>query len=84
MSIVCFVLWAYLAALIVRIILDWVQVPPSHPVGRARDGLSLVTEPVLAPLRRVIPPLRLGGVALDLSVIVVLIGLQVIMRIIGC
>lgn len=60
------------------------QVPASHPVGRARNGLATVTEPVLAPLRRVIPPLRIGGIALDLSVIVVIIGLQIVMAIIGC
>ena len=65
-------------ALIVRIILDWVQVPAGHPVGRLRSTLASFTDPLLTPLRRVIPPVRLGGVALDVSVIVLLVGLNIL------
>lgn len=65
-------------ALIVRIILDWVQVPAGHPVGRLRTALASVTDPLLVPLRRLIPPVRLGAVALDVSVIVLLVGLQIL------
>lgn len=64
--------------LIVRIILDWVQVPAGHPVGRLRSALASVTDPLLLPLRRVIPPVRLGAVALDVSVIVLLVGLNIL------
>ena len=35
-------------ALIVRIILDWVQVPAGHPVGRLRSMLASVTDPLAA------------------------------------
>ena len=76
--ILCYAIWAFIAALIIRIILDWVQVPASHPVGRARTSLASVTDPVLQPLRRVIPPIRMGAVALDVSVIVLIIGLQIV------
>lgn len=65
-------------ALIVRIILDWVQVPAGHPVGRLRSALASVTDPLLAPLRKAIPPVRLGTVALDVSVIVLLVGLNIL------
>lgn len=65
-------------ALIIRIILDWVQVPAGHPVGRIRAALASATDPMLVPLRRVIPPVRLGAVSLDLSVIVLLVGLQIL------
>ncbi|MDH3606470.1 MAG: YggT family protein [Acidimicrobiia bacterium] len=65
-------------ALIVRIILDWVQVPAGHPVGRLRTALASVTDPLLVPLRRLIPPVRLGAVALDVSVIVLLVGLNIL------
>ena len=77
-GILCLLIWAFIAALIIRIILDWVQVPASHPVGRARSSLAAVTDPVLLPLRRVIPPIRMGAVALDVSVIVLIIGLQIV------
>jgi YggT family protein len=65
-------------ALIIRIILDWVQVPAGHPVGRIRAGLASVTDPLLLPLRRLIPPIRLGAVALDVSVIVLLVALRIL------
>ncbi len=65
-------------ALIIRIILDWVQVPAGHPVGRIRSGLASVTDPLLVPLRRLIPPVRLGAVALDVSVIVLLVALRIL------
>ena len=76
--ILCYLVYLFIAALIIRIILDWVQVPASHPVGRARSSLAAVTDPVLLPLRRVIPPIRIGGLALDVSVIVLIIGLQIV------
>ncbi|MBT8202576.1 MAG: YggT family protein [Acidimicrobiia bacterium] len=69
---------AAIFALIVRIILDWVQVPAGHPVGRLRTALASVTDPMLMPLRRLIPPVRLGAVALDVSVIVLLVALQIL------
>ena len=69
---------AIIFALIVRIILDWVQVPAGHPVGRLRNTLAAVTDPLLLPLRRLIPPVRLGAVALDVSVIVLLVALQIL------
>lgn len=77
-GIICIAIWAFIAALIIRIILDWVQVPASHPVGRARTSLAAVTDPVLMPLRRMIPPIRMGAVALDVSVIVLIIVLQIV------
>ncbi len=82
MSIICIAIWVFIAALIIRIILDWVQVPASHPVGRARSSLAAVTDPVLMPLRKVIPPIRMGAVALDVSVIVLIVGLNIIQAVI--
>lgn len=43
-----------------------------------RTALHRVTEPVLAPVRRKLPPVHLGGVSLDLSVTVVLIAVIVL------
>ena len=47
-----------------------------RPVGAAAIGLEMVyvvTDPPMKALRRLIPPLRLGGISLDLSVWVLLI-----------
>jgi YggT family protein len=82
-----YVLWFYLFMLIVRMVLDWIQVfsrewKPSGPLLVVAEGIYTVTDPPLKFLRRFIPPLRLGMVAMDLSFmvlfIVVLIMLEVV------
>jgi YggT family protein len=40
--------------------------------------LYMLTDPVLGPLRRLLPPVRMGGMALDLSPIVAFFGLSVL------
>jgi len=49
-----------------------------------RVFLDSITEPVLGPLRRAIPPLGIGGMALDLSPLILIIGLQVLLGVVGC
>ncbi len=61
----------YIALIIVRIVLSWVPRMPSQPVLRAVVGfVGDVTDPYLNLFRRVIPPVRIGPAALDLSPIV--------------
>jgi YggT family protein len=76
---VCGVLFplAYIV-LIARIALSWVPVTPGTFLAQVNSTLYAITEPVLGPLRRAIPPVRLGAAALDLSPIVVFLGLQVL------
>lgn len=78
MEILCFVIGIYIWVVLGRIILEWIPVPATHPVGQLRRVLAQATDPVLLPLRRVIPPLRTGAVALDLSPLVLIFGLQII------
>jgi YggT family protein len=74
--------------LIARAVLDW-SVALAGPIAagsvRARltSAVWSVTEPVLAPVRRVLPPLRLGGVGIDLSFIVVLLAIVVLRQLIS-
>ena len=49
-----------------------------HPVGKVRHALRLVTQPLLAPLRALIPPVRMGAVAVDLSPLVLILGLNLL------
>ncbi len=81
LRILSLLLTIYSLVLIARIVLDFVI---SFTGGRGLSGMAIVygilydlTEPVLRPIRRLIPPLRLGAVAFDLSPILVflLIGL---------
>jgi YggT family protein len=53
-------------------------VDPYHPVARF---LKQITEPVLAPIRRIVPPIQAGGGYLDLSPMVALLLLWVFERI---
>lgn len=67
----------------VRIILEWIPVSLDHPVARARSALRTVTEPVLAPVRALVPPVRMGAAALDLSPIIVLVVLGAVAGFLG-
>ena len=76
-------LQVYLYAVIAWIILSWIRVSPDHPVARVSVFLDRIIYPVILPLRRIVPPLRLGGGLLDLSPIVLLIGIQILISIIS-
>ncbi|WP_067503840.1 YggT family protein [Actinoplanes sp. TFC3] len=83
LALVSFVLLLVQVLLIVRAILDWsvALAGPSMPGSfrsRLTRGVWSVTEPILAPVRRVIPPLRAGGLSIDLSFIVVFIAIVLI------
>ncbi len=73
------ILQIYFYAVLAWVILSWIPTSSEHPLGRVNVFLDRIIYPVILPLRRVIPPLRLGGGMLDLSPIVLLIGLQLLM-----
>lgn len=68
----------FLIVLLAHVIFSWVPRPP-EPLMPFVLGVRRVVEPVAAPIRRVIPPLRLGGIALDLSIILLFIIVRVLM-----
>ena len=88
MGLICLLLNLIYLALLAWIILSYVaaygRLPWGHPIRRFYDFLNGLMEPILAPIRRVLPPLRLGGMALDLSPLVVFFGVFIIGRILGC
>ena len=73
------ILQVYFYAVLAWVILSWIPTSSDHPLGRVNVFLDRIIYPVILPLRRVIPPLRLGGGMLDLSPIVLLIGLRLLM-----
>ncbi|MGB5951928.1 MAG: YggT family protein [Ornithinimicrobium sp.] len=77
-----FILFLYFIVLIGRLIIDWVQVfsrdwRPTGVVLVIAEVIYSLTDPPLRALRRVIPPLRLGGVALDLAFLVLIIAVYI-------
>lgn len=64
----------YVYALFARIILSYFPLSPGGAMAGIYSFLYTITEPVLGPLRRVIPPLG----PLDVSPIVAVIGLQIL------
>lgn len=77
-SLIHLILNLFLFALLGRIVLSWF--PPSGPgaLDTIRMALFRVTEPVLAPIRNLLPPVRLGGMGLDLSPLIVFLIIQVL------
>jgi YggT family protein len=82
--IVCDLLLAYILILFVRVLSSWFPRPISGPLRTVWNALYAVTEPVLRPLRGILPPLRAGGMGLDLSpmlaFIIILVLTQAICR----
>jgi YggT family protein len=80
-----YVLSIYLLILIGRLILSWIQAysrswSPSGFVLVLAEFIYTATDPPLRLLRRYIPTLRLGSVALDLSFIVLFLVLVVLLN----
>ena len=71
MGILCTVLYLAWIALLAWIILSYVvnfgRLPWGHPIRKIYDAMSNVINPILMPIRRVMPPLQAGGMGLDLS-----------------
>ncbi len=77
-DLICNILLLYSLVVLARIILSFFQVPYDHPVGRVTELLSILVDPVLEPIRRFIPPVRTGAVALDLSPLILLVVLGIL------
>ncbi len=81
-----YVLTIYLVVLIGRMIFGWIQVfardwRPSGIILVIAEGIFTVTDPPLKFLRRFIPPLRLGMVAMDLSFMVLFIVVLILLEV---
>lgn len=80
-----FVLNLFLATLICRLVLDWIQMlarewRPRGPILVFSEGVYTVTDPPLKFLRRLIPPLSLGSIRLDLAFLVLILAVSMTTR----
>ena len=78
MAVLCLLIQLAILVFFLRAVLSWFPLEPGGVMAKVNGALFSVTEPVLAPLRRAIPP---AG-RLDMSVLVLIIGLFLLSNII--
>jgi YggT family protein len=82
-AVIDLVLLLFLLLLFVRFVVDWVQVfarswSPTGAVLVVLEVVYSITDPPIRFVRRFVPPLRLGSIAIDTSFIIVLIGVYLL------
>ncbi len=70
-NILSFLMDAYVWVLIIRVVMSWVAADPTNSLVRA---IVALTEPVLAPFRRILPPFKTGG--WDLSPLLAVLAIK--------
>jgi YggT family protein len=76
--VIALILQVYIGFLIVRLVVDWIQVfarswSPRGPVLVVLEGVYTATDPPINSFRRVFKPVRIGGAALDFSFLAVMV-----------
>lgn len=87
-GVLLFVLNLFFAALICRLVLDWIQVlarewQPRGPLLFFAEAVYTVTDPPLKFLRKLIPPLSLGSVRLDMGFLVLILAVSMTTSFLG-
>jgi YggT family protein len=82
-GIIVALLYLFLLLLLAYSILSWViaagRLSYDSPVIKVQQVLTRICEPVLRPVRKLIPPVRVGGAGLDLSVLIIFLVISVIL-----
>ena len=79
-EVLCATLNVYLLILIARALLSWFPIRPGTAFAGILSVLIQLTEPVLTPVRRIIPPAGM----FDLSFLVVLVAIEILLAAVGC
>jgi YggT family protein len=69
--------------IVARALLSWIPVRPGTHINRVSGVLFQLTEPYLALFRRFVPIARIGGIGIDLSMLVGLVVLGVVSQLLG-
>jgi YggT family protein len=77
-SLICDLINLYVIVIILRIVLSWFPISPGSFLEQVNRILRTVTDPVLLPIRRIMP--SMGG--LDLSPMIVILLARVLVRLI--
>ena len=84
-EVLSFVIWLYLMLLIARMVIGLIilfarDFQPKGVLMIIFEAVFSITDPPLKALRRIIPPLRIGQVSLDLAFLALFIGLQILLQ----
>lgn len=87
-QILSFIVWLFLIVLLVRMVFDWVQAlarewRPRGVVLIVAEAVYTITDPPLRALRRLIPPLTLGSIRLDLAFMVLVFLCWLLLTLLG-
>lgn len=87
-SVISTVLLVFLLFLVFRLVMEYVfllarSYRPAGPVAAVLELAYTVTDPPLKTLRKIIPPLRIGQISLDLGFIVLFIGVNILRGVFG-
>lgn len=77
-TLICRLLDAYVIVLFARIIMSWFPISPGSGLASVYGFLYTITEPVLGPIRKLMPSIGVGGMGLDLSPIIVFFGIAIL------
>ena len=80
MDLLCSLISVYYIVLLARVILSWFPLQPGTPMASIASIIYQLTEPVMGPVRRLIPTIGM----IDISPIVVFFGLRILQSAIGC
>ena len=77
---IAYVLYVYILLVLARLVIEWTRqfARAWRPAGAAAVGIELVymaTDPPILALRRLIKPVRIGVISLDLSVLILLLAI---------
>jgi YggT family protein len=82
-AIIGFILFLYIGLLLARLVVDWVQAfarswTPHGVLLVILEVVYTLTDPPINFVRRFVPPLRIGGIALDMAFLIVLVFVYVL------
>ncbi|HEV8627819.1 MAG TPA: YggT family protein [Acidimicrobiia bacterium] len=80
MDLLCSLISVYYIVLLARVILSWFPLQPGTAMASIGSIIYQLTEPVMGPVRRIIPTVGM----IDISPIVVFFGLRILQSAIGC
>ena len=83
-----FLLWLFMLFLVARMVLEWIRYfvrgwRPKGVVLVLAEAIYTVTDPPLRAVRRVIPPLRLGGMGIDIAFMLLFFAVMILSSIVA-